>query len=164
MTMFLRQNLLQLRSRSLVTLRSLSSSSSSAAPQGSDIRKHLQELGKLGHPQFNVTENIIGKVGRNLHLLENHPLNIIKTKIEAYCDIYAAEKGIQPFHKIDSLPPLVDTKSCFDDLRVPPEHVSRSKSDTYYVDYDTGACSAVRCVQKVKWSGVEWSAVQCSAF
>lgn len=32
------------------------------------------------HPRNNVGEAVKAKVGRNLHLLPNHPLNIIKTK------------------------------------------------------------------------------------
>ena len=32
----------------------------------------------------------------------------------------------------DGLVPIVDTKSCFDDLLVGPDHVSRRPSDTYY--------------------------------
>ncbi len=33
--------------------------------------------------------------------------------------------------------PIVDTKSCFDDLRVAPDHVSRRPSDTYYLTEQT---------------------------
>lgn len=32
----------------------------------------------------NISETIASKVGTNLHLIPNHPLNIIKKKIEAY--------------------------------------------------------------------------------
>lgn len=32
--------------------------------------------------------------------------------------------------------PVVSTVDCFDKLRVPPDHVSRSPSDTYYVNAD----------------------------
>jgi phenylalanyl-tRNA synthetase alpha chain len=31
---------------------------------------------------------------------------------------------------------MVSTKHCFDDLLIPPDHVSRSYSDTYYIDAD----------------------------
>lgn len=31
---------------------------------------------------------------------------------------------------------MVNTVDCFDKLRVPPDHVSRSPSDTYYVNAD----------------------------
>jgi hypothetical protein len=39
----------------------------------------LQRL-KTKHPRNNIPETIIQKIGRNLHLQKNHPLNIIKTK------------------------------------------------------------------------------------
>lgn len=34
---------------------------------------------------------------------------------------------------------MVSTVECFDKLRVPPDHVSRSPSDTYYVNADYAA-------------------------
>ena len=58
-------------------------------------------------------------------------------RIENYCNDYAKTKGKGPFTTFDSLVPIVDTKSCFDDLRVGPDHVSRRPSDTYYVAKDT---------------------------
>lgn len=33
-----------------------------------------------GHPKNNLVESIVSKVGRNLHLIENHPLGIIKNR------------------------------------------------------------------------------------
>lgn len=89
------------------------------------------------HPSNNVPSQIIDKIGRNLHKIENHPLGIIKDKIETYMNTYAAENGMSPFAIHDNLPPIVDTKSCFDDLLVGPDHVSRRPSDTYYVTEDT---------------------------
>lgn len=32
------------------------------------------------------------------------------------------------------LNPLVSVKECFDDLEIPPDHVSRRVTDTYYKD------------------------------
>ena len=37
-----------------------------------------------GHPDNNVTPYIANLVGRDLHKTKNHPLNIIKERIEAY--------------------------------------------------------------------------------
>lgn len=81
---------------------------------------------------------MVDKVGRNLHKHNNHPLGIIKTKIEHFMNSYASKtstSGIRPskFDIYDSFSPLVDVKSCFDDLRVPKDHVSRRPSDTYYI-------------------------------
>lgn len=38
------------------------------------------------------------------------------------------------FQFVDSLPPVVTTKQNFDELLTPPDHVSRSANDTYYID------------------------------
>ena len=76
------------------------------------------------------------KIGRNLHQNQNHPLGIIKSMVEDYCNQYAKTKNQPEFKIVDSLAPIVDTKSCFDDLRVAPDHVSRRPSDTYYLTKD----------------------------
>ena len=85
------------------------------------------------HPYRNITPVILEKVGKYLHRNDKHPLGIIKGKIEEYCNIYTKEKGQTPFAIFDNLSPLVNTKNCFDDLRVGPDHPSRRQSDTYYV-------------------------------
>ena len=69
----------------------------------------------------------------SLHNIRN--IQII-LRIEEYCNNYASQNNQSEFHKIDQLAPVVDTKSCFDDLRVGIDHVSRSTSDTYYVNDD----------------------------
>lgn len=85
------------------------------------------------HPYRNITPVILEKVGKNLHRNDKHPLGIIKSKIEEYCNQYTKEKGQTKFEIFDNLSPLVNTKNCFDDLRVGPDHPSRRQSDTYYV-------------------------------
>lgn len=66
----------------------------------------------------------------------NHPLNLTKSKIEIFCAEHAIKYGQQQFKVFDKFSPLVDTKSCFDDLRIPKDHESRKRSDTYYVSDD----------------------------
>ena len=85
------------------------------------------------HPYRNITPVILEKVGKNLHRNDKHPLGIIKSKIEEYCNQYTKSKGQTAFEIFDNLSPLVNTKNCFDDLRVGPDHPSRRQSDTYYV-------------------------------
>jgi phenylalanyl-tRNA synthetase alpha chain len=41
------------------------------------------------------------------------------------------------FSSFDNLSPLVQTKHCFDDLLVAPDHVSRRPTDTYYLNEHT---------------------------
>ncbi|KAG8461750.1 hypothetical protein KFE25_001368 [Diacronema lutheri] len=83
-------------------------------------------------PSNNVTPYIEKLVGRNLHLIPNHPLFIIKRKIEGYF----AELGIS-FEIFDSLDPVVTCTACFDDLNIPPGHPARKPSDTYYLSEGT---------------------------
>lgn len=73
----------------------------------------------------NVTPSIAARVGSRLHLQPLHPLNLLKRRIENH---------FEGFEVFDDLPPKVTTQQCFDDLLVPTDHVSRSKSDTYYID------------------------------
>ena len=42
---------------------------------------------KNEYPMSNISESIANKLGRNLHLLPNHPLNIIKTRSAKYTSI-----------------------------------------------------------------------------
>ena len=86
-----------------------------------------------GHPRNNVPESVSAKVGQNLHLNPKHPLGIIKKQIENYCNTYAARKQQGAFQSFDNLPPVVNTKQNFDSLLIPPEHVSRKPTDTYYL-------------------------------
>jgi phenylalanyl-tRNA synthetase alpha chain len=98
------------------------------------VDEQLSAALKTTHPNRNITPNILEKVGRNLHLIDKHPLGIIKGKIEEYFHKYTADKGQNKFEVFDNLSPYVNTKNCFDDLRVGPDHVSRRPSDTYYID------------------------------
>ena len=99
--------------------------------------ENILKIIQSGHPYNNISKTCLDKVGRSLHLQENHPLNTIKIIVENYCNEYASTRGQSTFALYDSELPIVDTKSCFDDLLVPPDHVSRSRSDTYYVDDKT---------------------------
>lgn len=83
-------------------------------------------------PNNNVTPYIEKLIGRNLHLIPNHPLNIIKRKIEGY--FLALGDGFEAF---DSLDPVVSCTACFDDLNIPPGHPARKPSDTYYLSEST---------------------------
>jgi phenylalanyl-tRNA synthetase alpha subunit len=80
----------------------------------------------------NVTPYIAGLVGRDLHRIKDHPLGIIKSKIESY---FGSLEG-HGFDIVDSLDPLVNAQECFDDLLIPKDHPGRKPSDTYYVTRD----------------------------
>lgn len=78
--------------------------------------------------QSNIPTSILEKLGRNLHLKQNHPVCIIKDLIYDYF----ASKGLFVTH--DELSPIVSIVDNFDRLLIPENHPARSKSDTYYVN------------------------------
>ena len=83
----------------------------------------------------NVTANLLSKVGRNLHHFKDHPLQILRKSIQdhVYAD-YRTRWGGPLFTMVDYLPPVVTTEQNFDSLLVDKDHVSRAKSDNYYIN------------------------------
>jgi len=81
----------------------------------------------------NVPPSIEAKIGRNLHMLPNHPIEIVKRKIYEYF------KGLPgyDFTIFEDLPPYASVEDNFDKLLIPKEHPARSRSDTYYVNEGT---------------------------
>jgi len=84
------------------------------------------------HPENNVPPHIAELVGRDLHLIENHPIYIIRQKIQDYFESLDTDYKI--FNGED---PIVTKTQCFDDLLIPPDHPGRQPSDTYYIDDKT---------------------------
>ena len=83
----------------------------------------------------NVTETLLKKVHRKLHLTNQHPLGMIKQRIEDHMHAnYRSRHGGCIFAAIDNLSPVVTTKQNFDSLLVPKDHVSRLKNDNYYIN------------------------------
>jgi phenylalanyl-tRNA synthetase alpha chain len=76
----------------------------------------------------NTTTRILEKLGTNLHLKKNHPLNILKRKIE---------EKFPGFEVFDDLTPVVTTFQNFDSLLIEEGHPARSPTDTYYLNKDT---------------------------
>jgi phenylalanyl-tRNA synthetase alpha chain len=85
--------------------------------------------GEVGN---NVTPYIANLVGRDLHRTADHPLGIIKAKIEEY---FAT---LGDFEIEDTLQPVVSAEACFDDLLIPFDHPGRKPSDTYYISRPGG--------------------------
>ena len=83
----------------------------------------------------NVTPTIISKVGRNLHLIPNHPVNILKQRVvHHFHKRYVTRTGNAIFAHFDNVGPIVTTEQNFDSLLVPKGHISRSKNDNYYIN------------------------------
>ena len=83
----------------------------------------------------NVTTNILSKIGRKLHLYKNHPISILREKIQehVYAD-YRTRWGGPMFTMADYLSPVVTVEQNFDSLLVPKDHVSRARNDNYYIN------------------------------
>ena len=98
---------------------------------------YLTVLGEnyLRDEMTNVTESLLKKVYRKLHLENQHPLGMIKQKIEHHMHAnYRSRHGGCIFAAIDNLSPVVTTEQNFDSLLVPRDHVSRLKNDNYYIN------------------------------
>lgn len=85
---------------------------------------------------YNIPKSIIDKVDKNLHNRKNHPVCIVKERIFDFFDKYCEDNKLPLFKKYDDLHPVVSVKNNFDFLRIPTNHPSRSKSDTYYLEKD----------------------------
>lgn len=82
----------------------------------------------------NVPSSILSKIGKNLHNQKDHPLEIIKRKIQTYFNEYnVVEKDIK-FKCFDNFSPIVSVKQNFDELEIPLSHESRKPTDSYYIN------------------------------
>lgn len=79
--------------------------------------------------QYNVPASVRAMIGRELILQPAHPLGVLWSAIQ---DHFRAKDT--PWRFFDRDVPVVSTQDCFDSLLVPPDHPSRSTSDTYYVN------------------------------
>lgn len=104
-----------------------------AAPAtAASIARPPRDAVLTGHPANNVPESVYDRMGAAHHITPAHPICIIKDAIHAYFDGDGGRGAA--FDKLDDLPPVVPAASNFDAVLVPPDHVSRSPNDTYYVD------------------------------
>ncbi|KAK2720288.1 hypothetical protein QYM36_004237 [Artemia franciscana] len=83
----------------------------------------------------NVTPKIISYIGKNLHLQKSHPLSLLRERITNFFYFhYKNNRGNPLFSVYDNLYPIVTVEQNFDNLLVPEDHVSRNKSDCYYLN------------------------------
>lgn len=93
--------------------------------------------GKVFHKDgfTNLTPRIVEFLDRNLLQKQYHPLNLVKQHIINYFHKkFIGRSGNPIFSVYDNLNPIVTVQENFDSLLVPQDHVSRSLSDTYYVN------------------------------
>lgn len=85
----------------------------------------------------NATQKILSHLGRNLYIRDNHPLSHVRQRIVNYFySTFINTRGNPVFSIYDNLSPVVTVDQNFDSLLVPKDHVSRSKSDCYYLNKD----------------------------
>ena len=88
----------------------------------------------------NITPKILSHLDRNLHMQKQHPLCLIKQNIVNYMyEKYKSHRGMSHrgmpvFSVHEQMSPVVTLEQNFDSLLVPADHVSRAKSDSYYVN------------------------------
>ncbi|KAL7056390.1 hypothetical protein AAHC03_020959 [Spirometra sp. Aus1] len=90
---------------------------------------------------YNLSPKIIQLLSRRLHNQQYHPLWLIKSRIVDFFykrPSHVKKWSSSPMFSVhDSLSPVVNTEQNFDSLLVPPDHVSRRPTDTYYVNANT---------------------------
>lgn len=82
----------------------------------------------------NVTSKIISYVGKKLHNTEFHPLSLTKQKIVLYFYARFKSRGNPLFSVYDDLNPVVTVHDNFDSLLIPKNHISRNRSECYYIN------------------------------
>ncbi|RUS79125.1 hypothetical protein EGW08_013103 [Elysia chlorotica] len=100
------------------------------------VQDAISILGKSfsGDQLTNVTPAILAKLGRDLHNTGGHPLHFIFKRIESFFHRSYVKRGNPVFSVYSRLSPVVTHEQNFDSLLVPQDHVSRSPSDTYYIN------------------------------
>ncbi|CAH8594403.1 unnamed protein product [Heterobilharzia americana] len=93
---------------------------------------------------YNVAPHIVELTKRSLHNQKYHPLNLIKQRISDFmfkrhvrrvCS--DGQNGTPLFSLYDNLSPVVTVRQNFDSLLIPPDHPSRLRTDTYYLNETT---------------------------
>jgi phenylalanyl-tRNA synthetase alpha chain len=83
----------------------------------------------------NIGPGLLSKLDKKLHQQWNHPLGILRSKIEAsFNRRYMTADGKPLFTSFTSLCPVVTVQQNFDDLLIPLDHPGRQPTDTYYIN------------------------------
>ncbi|KAG7366287.1 phenylalanyl-tRNA synthetase subunit alpha [Nitzschia inconspicua] len=89
------------------------------------------------HPNNNIPPHITERalMEPKLYQISPHPLYLIKKRIEDYFKVVGHNvNSDEGFVSMDSMAPIVTLEANFDSLLIPQDHVSRSPSDTYYIN------------------------------
>jgi phenylalanyl-tRNA synthetase alpha chain len=106
-------------------MRSLSSGTTSCP---TDLKVSCYEIADRRHQcddWSNLTPTVTRLIGSGLHRRPDNALRLLTDGLHAHFHDYA---------NFEFPDPVVSTEDNFDSLLIAPDHVSRSKSDTYYVN------------------------------
>jgi len=110
----------------------------SLSSKSPDITEDRITVNNVTYPKdsmTNATPKILSHLDRKLHLEKQHPLNLVKQRIVNYMyKRYKENRGMPTFSVHEQISPVVTLEQNFDSLLVPKDHVSRSKSDSYYLN------------------------------
>jgi phenylalanyl-tRNA synthetase alpha chain len=104
--------------------------------------QYQDEIQKLKDDYCNIPPKILELVDRKLYLQPSHPIGIVTNRLKGFFsnpDTYKSplqEKYKTSYYIAENPNPITTTTKNFDDLLVPPNHVSRKRSDTYYLTKD----------------------------
>jgi phenylalanyl-tRNA synthetase alpha chain len=83
----------------------------------------------------NIRPSFISKIGKNLHNMKYHPLNLLKKRIENHFYNNFFNRHRNPLFSVyDTINPIVTLQQNFDSLLVPAEHSSRNPSESFYLN------------------------------
>lgn len=83
----------------------------------------------------NLKPGIQSYMGRNIYLQKDHPLSIIRAMVvKHFYKSFVSNRGTPLFSVIDNLSPVVTLEQNFDSLLIPIDHVSRKKTDSFYLN------------------------------
>ena len=112
------------------------------------------EIIQLQNSYSNIPPKILDMVDRKLYLQPAHPLGILSDQLKAFFtnpDTYKSElqqKYKMPYYVAETLNPITTVQKNFDNLLIPKDHVSRKRSDTYYINEQTLLRTHTSCHQK----------------
>lgn len=85
----------------------------------------------------NLKPGIQSYMNRNIYLQDHHPLSIIRKKIvNHFYKSFVTNRGSPLFSVVDNLSPVVTLEQNFDSLLIPADHISRKKTDSFYLNRD----------------------------
>lgn len=85
----------------------------------------------------NLKPRMQSYIGRNIYLQQNHPLSILRKQIVNYFyKTFVSNRGNPLFSVLDNLNPVVSLEQNFDSLLIQKDHVSRKKTDSFYLNRD----------------------------